>query len=292
MEIEAPKTALLRSINALFGVLARTLLRYSVSAQEAERLLRRAFVEAAARDYGVRGRPTSKSRIAALTGLSRKDVAQLLDPEHAPRDAASPNRAIRVVSAWLREPAYRDGDGGPRSLPISGPEPSFESLVHRYSGDVPHRAMLRELERVGVVECLDDLAHLRERGFVPRGDNLAMLPAIGEDPAALMHTIDHNLRAGDGARRFQRKAAFTALDAAGVAKLAEFAATRGQALLEEIDALLAPHHDEHAPHVERHHAGLALHVFVDPLRPAAGPARRGSPSQPDPRADPDRSPSP
>lgn len=274
MEDNSAKHVLLRSAYRLLTSLARVLLRYSVSAQEAEQLLRRAFVDVAARDHGLRGRPTSKSRIASLTGLSRKEVALLLEhPSDLTPDRATPNRAIRVVSAWLREPAYQAGDG-PAALPLSGEGQTFESLVIRYSGDVPYRALLRDLERTGVVAVRDGTVHLVQRGFVPRGDDLALLPLVGEEPAALLQTIDHNLQAGAGPRRFQRKAAFTALDEAGVRKLEEFAATRGQALLEELDALLAPHHAEGTDGAGRHHAGLALHVFVDPA-----PASAREPSQ-------------
>lgn len=267
MDDSSAKTLLLRSAFRLFTALARVLLRYSISAQEAEMLLRRAFVEVAARDHGLRGRPTSKSRIASLTGLSRKEVASLLErPADLTADRATPNRAIRVVSAWLREPVYQSGDG-PAPLPLSGEGTTFESLVVRYSGDVPYRAVLRDLERTGIVEVRDGVVHLVQRGFVPRGDDVALLPLIGEEPAALLQTIDYNLQAGTAPRRFQRKAAFTALDDAGLEKLAAFASTRGQALLEEIDALLAPHHVPGGRDTPRYHAGLGLHVFVEPAPP-------------------------
>lgn len=263
MDDTSAKSVLIRSAYRLFIALARVLLRYSVSAQEAEQLLRRAFVEVAANDHGLRGRPTSKSRIASLTGLSRKEVAVLLDePAGLSAERAAPNRAIRVVSAWLREPLYQAAEG-PAPLPLSGTGVTFETLVVRHSGDVPYRALLRDLERTGVVELRDGTVHLMQRGFVPRGDDLALLPLIGEEPAALLQTIDYNLQAREGPRRFQRKAAFTALDDAGIQKLAAFASTRGQALLEEIDALLAPHHDPTRTDVARYHAGLGVHVFVD-----------------------------
>lgn len=264
MDDSSAKTALIRSAFRLFTALARVLLRYGVSAQEAEQLLRRAFVDVAAREYGLRGRPTSKSRIASLTGLPRKEVAALLEqPAEVTPERAPPNRAIRVVSAWLREPAFQDGER-PAALPLSGEGPTFESLVVRYSGDVPYRALLRDLERTGIVDVRDGTVHLVQRGFMPRGDDVALLPLIGEEPAALLQTIDYNLRAGDAPRRFQRKAAFTALDDEGLEKLAQFADTRGQALLEEIDALLAPHHDPTRHDVPRYHAGLGLHVFIEP----------------------------
>lgn len=271
MEETSGKTVLLRSAYRLLTALARVLLRYNVSAPEAEHLLRKAFVDVSAQDHGLRGRPTSKSRIASLTGLSRKEVASLLEegPADLTPDRAAPNRAIRVVSAWLREPGYQ-ANGEPAPLPLSGDGETFETLVIRYSGDVPYRAMLRDLERTGVVALREGTVHLVQRGFMPSGDDLALLPLVGEEPAALLQTIDHNLQAGSGPRRFQRKAAFTALDEAGLQKLSDFARTRGQALLEELDALLAPHHAAVPDGAERHHAGLALHVFVDP---APAPSR-------------------
>lgn len=258
------KAALLRATEYLLRTLVRVLLRYNVSAQEFTHLARRAFVEVAASDFGVRGRPTSKSRISTLTGLSRKEVALLLaESEQIPADRAAPNRAMRVVSAWIREDAYTH-NGDPVPLALTGQDPSFESLVERYSGDIPFRAMLKDLQRMGIVELRDQRVHLLRRGFIPEGDDLALLPLIGHEPASLLHTIDHNLRAPAGRKRFQRKAAFTRLDNAGLAKLGHFAATRGQALLEELDALLAPHHLESDDGNPRYHAGLGMHVFIDP----------------------------
>ncbi len=264
MDSETAKAALLKATEYLLRNLVRVLLRYNVSTQEFTHLARRAFVDVAATDFGVRGRPTSKSRISSLTGLSRKEVALLLDEkERAPTERAAPNRAMRVVSAWIREPEY-SRNGEPVPLTLTGPGLSFESLVERYSGDIPFRAMLKDLERMGIVEQRDQQLHLLRRGFIPQGDDLALLPLIGNEPAALLHTIDHNLRAPAGRKRFQRKAAFTRLDDAGLEKLAHFAATRGQALLEELDALLAPHHLESDDGRARYHAGLGMHVFIDP----------------------------
>lgn len=264
MDQSAAKTALLRATEYLLRTLVRVLLRYNVSAQEFAHLARRVFVEVAATDFGVRGRPTSKSRISALTGLSRKEVALLLEQgQQGHAERAAPNRAMRVVSAWVREPEYGD-KGEPAILPLTGQDPSFEALVDRYSGDVPFRAMLKDLERMGIVELRDQRVRLLRRGFIPQGDDLALLPLVGNEPAALLHTIDHNLRAPAGQKRFQRKAAFTRLDDVGLQKLAHFAATRGQALLEELDALLAPHHLESEDGQPRYHAGLGMHVFVDP----------------------------
>ena len=57
--------------------LARTLLRCGVSYTEFAELSKRAFVDAASKDYGVRNRPTNIARVAVMTGLTRKEVSRI-----------------------------------------------------------------------------------------------------------------------------------------------------------------------------------------------------------------------
>jgi hypothetical protein len=65
--------------------------------------------------------------------------------------------------------------GQPRDLPFDGPL-SFAELVRRYSGDLPARAVLDELLRVGIVAETSGLIRLLNRtGYVPYQDEQAML---------------------------------------------------------------------------------------------------------------------
>jgi hypothetical protein len=67
------------------------------------------------------------------------------------------NRATRVLTGWARDADFLDRRGQPRPLEVDGAA-SFAVLVKRYSGDMPARAVLDELVRVGAVERLDDAA--------------------------------------------------------------------------------------------------------------------------------------
>ena len=69
--------------------------------------------------------------------------------DHA--NVKKPNRAARVIAAWLRETDFLDGDE-PAVLPIEGNGATFSELVRRYSGDVTAGTVLYELTRVGAVE--------------------------------------------------------------------------------------------------------------------------------------------
>ena len=68
-----------RSVMKILRPLARILLKNGVSYGVFTDLARKAFVTVATDDYGTRGRKASVSKVAILTGLSRKAVKQLRD---------------------------------------------------------------------------------------------------------------------------------------------------------------------------------------------------------------------
>jgi len=106
------------------------------------------YVRAAAAAIRETGQRPTVSRVAAATGLQRKEVSHLIGASSGHlvfnvREAPT----MRVVSAWRQRKEYRDAVGKPRPLPIEG-EGSFKELVDTYAGDVTHVALLRELERL------------------------------------------------------------------------------------------------------------------------------------------------
>ena len=114
------------------------------------------YVQVARDEFGINGKAATTSRIAILTGLTRKEVQALLDvPIHREeRYGDEYNRAARVITGWLRDPDFGDGSGHPLPLRMEGKQLSFRALVKRYSGDIPERAMLDELVRVGSCKAI------------------------------------------------------------------------------------------------------------------------------------------
>jgi hypothetical protein len=114
-------------------------------------LARFAFVRAAAGMSRLRNGRVNYSRVAAQTGLSRADVKRLLktDALDSRRSAHAPME--RVVNGWRTDPEFSQRPGRPKGLSIAGPRESFASLVRKYGGDVPHRAVLDELRRIHAV---------------------------------------------------------------------------------------------------------------------------------------------
>ena len=70
------RLGLLAAYRKLMQPLVRVLIRNGVSFGELSEVLKNVFVEVAARDFQIEDRKISRSRVAIITGLTRKEVAK------------------------------------------------------------------------------------------------------------------------------------------------------------------------------------------------------------------------
>lgn len=264
------RSALNTAIDMALRALARVLLRNGVSFQSFTALAKRAYIDVALSDFQVEGRKPSISRVAVITGLTRKDIQQILSDEGS-RDIEEGeryNRAARVIAGWVRDRDFHDRSGEPLALKTDEGSKSFAELVRRYSGDMPARAVLDELVRVGAVEQTDEgRIHLRARVYIPTTSDADKLLILGHDVAALITTIDHNMQHGAADARFQRKVMYDNLPAEVLPKFRALSGARAQKLLEELDRWLAEHDRDANPAVKgtgRMCAGLGIYYFERP----------------------------
>ena len=148
---------------AILKPLARLFLRCGRGFREFAELSRTAFVVVASDDYGIGGRPTNGSRIAAMTGISRKEISRLRQ-KVARGDAALVERQAPVQEAlrtWRTDAEFLDERGIPACLPLHGKQASFQSLIKRSAGDIPVGAMRKELQRIGAIDVVDANVCLR-----------------------------------------------------------------------------------------------------------------------------------
>ena len=264
------KTLLARALYRVLRPLARTAIRHGLTARDFERIVRTAFVDTARAEFGIRGRPTNKSRVATLTGLSRTEVARIVDAGDGPGEGVGDRHLLnRIVTVWVGEAPWLDDAGNPRPLGLETEGDDFPALVRAIGSDVPWQTLLRELERMDIVARRDGRATLRKRAFVPGGaDEGDRLPYLGENVAALIDTIDHNLVHGADAPRFERKLVFPGLDGAGQDRLRQALERDGQAWLERLNHELTPHTRD--DHEGAHMTGMGIYYF-DMNTPDGGP---------------------
>lgn len=239
------KTSALRAFRLLFRPVARILLRAGVTWRELAEVVKATYVEIATLDFGIRGRPTNISRVAILTGFSRREVRRLRDllESEAPQSFDRMNHATRVLSGWWQDEGYTDAGGAPLQLPRTGPAPSFEALCERYSGDVPATTMLKELLHVGAAEeVAPGVVEARSRYYMPVLMDPEQMLRSGSVLADIGETVAYNLHRGESdPSRFERRATNTNMPPEAAGAFRDFLEREGQAFLEKVDAWLTAH---------------------------------------------------
>jgi hypothetical protein len=201
------RTPIIRFAVRILRPVVSVLMRHGLSTDELNEICRWLYVDEALkrREFWGRSKPF-KSRIACITGLSRKAVqtySQYDSPEELVAETPG-NRAARVQRGWLTDPMYRNEQGRPKPIPFTTDEgPSFAELSNRYSGDVTPRAILDELKRAGAVEIAGEMIRLKELDYVP-DDAAELLDIAGMSANDLLGTIRHNLDPKLEERHFQR----------------------------------------------------------------------------------------
>src|SRR6185437_15272804 len=277
--------ALSTAILQLLRPLVRILLRNNRSHRTFADLAKQVYVDVANAEFGIHGKQQTVSRIAILTGLTRKDVQRLLkllatSQSMTSVSAEEYHRGSRVITGWLRDPKYGDGRGHPRPLAMEGGGASFSALVHSYSGDMPVRAVLDELLRVGAVKQLKDgRICLISRGYIPQKSSVEKLQVLGADTADLISTLDHNIYLKPTKPRFQRKVMYDNVPREAAKEFRTVVAAEGQEFLEKLDRWLA-HHDRDvnpaAKGTGRVRVGLGVFQFEEQESP--GDSYREDPS--------------
>ena len=202
-------------LNAFLVVLrpiAKILLRCGIGFREFAEIAKTAFVDIASIEYGIRGRPTNISRIAVMTGLTRKEVRRLRnkisDGDNAVVIKTTP--LVEVLHRWHAESEFLDSTGRPSVLPFNGDTGSFSSLVRRFGGDIPPGAMKTELKRVGAIEE-EAKGRLRviKRSFRPEGDHNVLVSHLVHSIYPLISTLAHNTNAERQEPTWTQRTVFT-----------------------------------------------------------------------------------
>jgi len=209
------------------------------------------------------------SRLAIVTGINRKEVKRILDlPADVIPAVAKHNRAIRVVTGWLQDSDFNNADGEPLQLTYGDADCSFNQLVKRYGGDVPARAVLDELSRVGTVTEVDSIISLAAKGYVPHESEEAMLDLFATSARDLLTTLDHNV-SGEGQPRLQMSVAYDDVGAEGVETFRKLSSKKALALLQHLDGELSQYDRTKNPQAGgtgRFRTGLGVYLIEEAVK--------------------------
>jgi hypothetical protein len=243
--MEFSKQKVLSAFQRLFRPVAKILLFAGIPWKDVAEIGKATYVDVASAEFGIRGRPTNATRVAILTGFSRKEVSRLrsLLVSEENHEIDSMNHATRVLTGWHTDQAYIDDSGKPLALPIDSDDVSFASLCKRYASDVHISTMLKELKHVGAIEELPDgRVSAKTRYYMPLQPDPLRLLSSGSVLEDLGETVAYNLyRTDKDLPRFERRATNTRVPKSAVPDFQAFLEEEGQAFLERVDQWLTEH---------------------------------------------------
>lgn len=148
------KDHLRRALSLMFKPLIRLLIAQGVTHAEFSETAKEVYVEVALRHFEGDGK-VNKSRVAILTGLTRKEVKNVIDRALSTgTQSKTYSRPARVLTGWFSDPKFQGPYGIPLELQYESSESeesSFTELVRLYSGDMAPRQMLNQLLESGAV---------------------------------------------------------------------------------------------------------------------------------------------
>jgi len=273
MPENTPQQAITAAVRRILRPLVRQLVHHGVTFPVVSKLLKQLFVEVAAEEFKLPRRKLSDSRIALITGIPRKDVAGL---RHAPPERRvlplDAHTATRLIGRWTSDPRYLTPDGQPQVLPFETRDdtPSFSELVRRVGGDIPARAILDELVRVGAatVSPARDITLLAQR-YIPATGTVEKIDMLGEDASQFVATIGHNVLAQPDDLRFQQKIEFDNIGSRGVPTLERHLRKLADAFLTRVTDLMAAYDRDRnpsAPGGERTRVTMGAYYFEEKHR--------------------------
>lgn len=242
--------------------------RKSIAFEEFSQIARKIYVEVAEEKLLAAGERPTNSRMSVTTGLTRREVAQLRKLSHEDMlFDVHINRGLRVINGWMTDHEFLTTDGQPAPLFLQGESGSFEALVQRYSGDVPHKAMLKELKLNGVIEMRGkDGVALRNNAYIPQKSEEESLALMGQDISELIKTIDYNHQNTPEQAYYQRKVCYDNLPEEAVEQFREMARKESQKLLIKLNSWLVKHDRDSSPDISgtgRIRAGVGIHYFEE-----------------------------
>lgn len=245
------KQTIVRMVQLLLRPVIRLLLELGFNFRDFNEVAKLVYVDIASREYGIKGRRTNMSRVAIMTGMTRREVARLRkvidrDPEQIQiRDQTTP--IGNVLSAWHQDERYLDESGKPIPLPLQGAL-SLTALTEQFRGDIPSTAIIKELDRAGAIRIRGQIAEVTMRYYMPFTLEDKAIERFGLVLHDLGSTIATNLLAPSrGDANFEGRAINDRIMPHATEAFRKYVDRKAEEFLEDLDDWLTDHEVAPAP---------------------------------------------
>lgn len=245
------------------------LLRSGVRHPEFSAAIKLVFLQKASQELDRLLTKQTDSSLSMLSGLHRKDVRALIpvleqmvaEGKDRPREALGrPTLPSQVMTRWL-------GSGWPDELPVAGSAKSFDTLSRQVSSDVHPRAVLKELERLGMVTRKPGTVQLARRAFVPdplmRESGELLAGSTADHLAAGVHNLS-----GIDDKKFLEQSVFAyGLTPASVHQLEQLAGELWTQVLSAMVRAAVPLSDRDEPAGGDQRIRVGMFCYTEPVQP-------------------------
>lgn len=258
------------------------LLRSGVGYGEFVAAIKPLFLAQAERELRTQGQKVTDSALSLLSGLHRKDVRALRATAEGEQQAISaqrsawgkPSLANQVITRWMGRADMPD------ALPLTGAQDSFEALVQSVSRDVHPRAVLSQLQRLGIVREADGQVQLLREAFVPDPGQTEARCLMAGAVADHLQAGVHNLTT-QGQGKFLEQSVFAdGLSPESVQQLHQLANALWSHVLRQVVQAATPLCEQDAEHPEPQRFRMGLFSYSAPETTA--PAQSQASSEGDP----------
>ena len=264
------KNHLRHALSLMLKPLVRLLIAQGVTHAEFSETAKEVYVETALRHFEKEGK-INKSRVAILTGLTRKEVKNVVDRAlTTSTKEKTHSRPARVLTGWYSDPAYQGPYGIPLELPYESgdiAEPSFMALVKNYSGDMAPRQMLNQLLEAGSVVEVDGRYKAVSRIFMHTKLSPSALDRLGKVGYRFFSTAAKNTDADkeSGAKTLFDRMVFADDGCTDevIEQFSEYLRNRGQSFLEELDVWFSSRKELNKPGIQRKETGVYMLHYVE-----------------------------
>ena len=262
------KDHLRRALSLMFKPLIRLLIAQGVTHAEFSETAKEVYVETALRHFETDGK-VNKSRVAILTGLTRKEVKNVIDRAlTSDFREKTYSRPARVLTGWYSDPVFQGPYGIPLELPYESSEedtPSFTELVRRYSGDMAPRQMLNQLIESGSVIEIEGRLKAVNRTYLHSQLSEPSIRRLGDVGYRVFSTAAKNIDREEGTERHFDRLVYAddGCTEEVIQLFDEYIKKHGQAFLEELDVWFSSRRELNKPGEERKETGLYMVHYVE-----------------------------
>jgi hypothetical protein len=262
------KEHLTLAVRMMLKPLVKLLISQGVSHGDFSEAAKDVYVEMAIRHFD-KSTKVNQSRTAILTGLTRKEVKNVIDRAiSAEPNSKNYSRPSRVLAGWHSDPKYIGPYGVPLEIPYESSAaemPSFTELVRTYSGDMAPRPMLKELVRVGAVVELENKTYKAvRRDFEAEALSPELVERLGKVGHYFFSTAAANIEKKEQGSGYFDRRVYTdvGLSLKSMTEFDSFIKRRGQEFLEELDNWFVVAEKRDKDKADRRSTGLCMVHYV------------------------------